>query len=308
MTKKIISNSQNGQRDHTPICWICGSSGLDLTKTSDISGALTPDAFAITDSDYGKTTELYKCTSCGFIQSSEASDVLSYYKELKDAEYEAGRKERGIQANKLLNTITGSKPYGRLVDIGAGSGILVEEAIKLGYKAEGVEPSIWLQNRAAERNIPVHLGVFPHPDVAGNIDVISIVDVIEHVNDPVGLLTDIRKGLSDSGIGLVVTPDVGSFAAHLLGKRWWHYRIAHIGYFNRKTLFLALERAGLDVVCAGRPCWYFTLSYLLERANHYLPSFLRLPDVAILSRMTIPLNLRDSLYVVFRKIREESTL
>lgn len=308
MTKQNISNSRNGQGSHILICWICGSSGLRLVKASDINGPLAPEAFAITDSDYGKTTALYKCADCGFIQSSEASDVLSYYKDLKDTEYEAGRKERTVQANKLLHMITGSRPGDRLVDIGAGSGILVEEAIKLGYKAEGVEPSTWLQNQAAKRNIPVHLGIYPHPDVAGNIDVICLVDVIEHVNNPVALLVDICKGMSENGIGLVVTPDVGSLAARVLGKRWWHYRIAHIGYFNRKTLFLALERAGLEVVRAGRPCWYFSLFYLLERVNQYLPSFLRFPDIAILSRVTIPLNLRDSLYIVFRKASKERAL
>lgn len=282
-------------------CWVCGSQSLHFFKASDIDTELTSQSFAITDSDYGRTGELYKCSECGFIQCTDIQNALSFYETLEDTEYEAGRAERALQARKLLEIVLSEKPRGRLVDIGAGSGILVEQARLLGYEAEGVEPSRWLQQQAASRGLPVHLGVFPHAAIERGIDVVTLVDVIEHVSNPVTILRQMCESMADNGIGLVVTPDVGSLAARLLGKRWWHFRFAHIGYFDKKTLLSALRHAGLESIHIGRPTWYFPGDYLLKRVNHYLPTFLQFPVPSFWSKVAIPLNLRDSLYVLFRK-------
>lgn len=292
-----VSQAKRGKQK----CWVCGSASMGFFKASDVEGKLTSQSFAITDSDYGHTGELYKCRECGFLQCTDIRNALSFYEELEDEEYEAGRAERALQARKLLELVAREKPSGRLVDIGAGSGILVEQAIARGYLAEGVEPSRWLQEQATSRGLPVHVGEFPHEAIETGIDVVMLVDVIEHVSNPVSILRRMRECMADNGIGLVVTPDVGSLAARFLGTRWWHFRFAHIGYFDKKTLLCALKRAGLEPIRIGRPKWYFPVDYLLERVNHYLPSFLRLPAAPFLNNIVIPLNLRDSLYVLFRK-------
>ena len=131
---------------------------------------------------------------------------------------------------------------------------------------------------------------------------VTLVDVIEHVSKPVELLSNAQVEISHQGVGLVVTPDLNSLVASLMGWRWWHFRIAHIGYFNKSTLLLALKRVGLKPIRIGRPSWYFSADYLLERVNQYLPRYLRLPVLRFSKRLTIPLNLRDSLFVVFRKL------
>ena len=300
----MITRSQTSQ-DNAPLdadpCWVCGSTRLVLYKRSDVQEGLSSRSFAITDSDYGRTGELYRCQDCGFLQCTDIRNALSFYEQLEDKEYEEGRTERALQARKLLALVKPEKGRGRLVDIGAGSGILVEQATALGYEAEGVEPSNWLREQAIGRGLPVHLGVFPHPNVEAGIDLVTLVDVIEHVSEPVALLRSIRSFMADDGVGLVVTPDVGSATARLLGKHWWHFRFAHIGYFDKKTLLLALSRAGLEPIRVGRPSWYFAADYLLERINRYLPKFLRVPVSKYWGKFIIPLNLRDSLYVVFRK-------
>ena len=164
----------------------------------------------------------------------------------------------------------------------------------MGWRAEGIEPSRWLQKTAADRNLPVSLGTFPHPEVHGPFDVITLIDVVEHVPNPVELLVHIRQALGDGGIAVIVTPDVGSIAARILGWRWWHYRAAHIGYFKKSNLLLALERAGMKAVLVKRPGWFFTADYLWVRTHRYLPRFLRVSPPEFLRRVVVPLNLRDS--------------
>jgi SAM-dependent methyltransferase len=190
-----------------------------------------------------------------------------------------------------------------LLDVGAGSGILVAAAGERGYQAIGVEPSRPLQTRAVELNLPVIHGVIPHPSVKGPFDIITVIDVIEHVPDPSGLAKAVSDIMSDNGICIMVTPDVGSVAARLMGWRWWHYRIAHIGYFNKQTFTQAVKNAGLRPISFHRPTWYFPASYLLKRAMSYLPSWLRMPVPIFLDRILIPLNLFDSYLVVLEKER-----
>lgn len=264
---------------------------------------LSSAAFRITDANYGHTAAIYRCDACGFLECPEIHDPLDFYESMEDEGYEHSAPARALQARMLLRNLSPylTMPNPGLLDIGAGSGILVEEAKAAGFRAEGVEPSVWLQTRAANKGLTVHRGVLPHPDVRPPYDVVTLVDIVEHVTDPVALLRNAREMMAEDGVGLLVTPDVNSLAAHLLGWKWWHYRVAHVGYFNRKTLGLALAEAGLRPLAISRPKWYFPADYLADRLMRYLPPVLRMPVPRSLSRVTIPLNLFDSLAVVFTK-------
>jgi len=287
----------NDHRQANSRCWICGGQSLTKVKDSSLSKP-SAQSFRITDSSYGVTAAIFRCEECSFLQCPELNDVVRFYEQMDDAEYEKTRSERGIQARKILECLAGYRPSGKLLDIGSGAGILVEQALGLGYDARGVDPSRWLQARAQERGLPVTLGVFPHPEIVGPFDLITVIDVLEHVEDPMRLLQDVRAHLSKDGLAVIVTPDVQSVAARLLGFRWWHYRMAHIGYFSRTTLTNALRRAGLIPKSFQRPSWYFPASYLVERVGVYLPRPLRLRVPGFLSTLLVPLNLRDSMLVV----------
>lgn len=282
-------------------CWVCGSRGLTLVRQSGIMGAISSADFAITDSRYGVTGALHRCPTCGFVQCDELTRVVRFYEASEDQAYEAGREQRVLQARRLLDIVAHHVPRGRLVDIGAGTGMLVQAASEMGYEAEGVEPSRWMSQRARDLGLKVYTGAYPHEAIRRGFDVVTLIDVIEHVEHPVDLLRHVASELAEDGVGLVVTPDLRSVAARLMGPRWWHFRVAHIGYFDRRTLLLALDRAGLVAVETGRPGWYFRADYLVARVNRYLPRVLRLPTMRFLRHLTVPLNLRDSLYVVFRK-------
>lgn len=282
-------------------CWACGGKEFRLYKNTDVKEELNSQNFAITNFNYGMTGELHKCQACDFIQCSDLQDVLGFYEDLEDQEYENTRKERKLQESRLLKYIGRYKASGSILDIGAGSGILVEAALETGYQATGIEPSRWLQENADKLQLPVLQGTFPHPDTPGPYDIISLVDVIEHLPEPINLLQDIHKALDDHGIFVTTTPDVNSMVARILRHKWWHFRMAHIGYFNRSNLRILLERAGFEVVSMTRPSWYFTLKYLGVRILSFFPKFLRFPLPRFFEKIIIPVNLRDSIQVVCKK-------
>ncbi len=286
-------------------CWVCGGASVTKFKDANYNGPLTAENFAITDSAYGVTHDIYKCGDCGFLFSPDTPEVLGFYEGLVDEGYEDSRRQRLSQAEGLLKTFCKFLPKGRtrlsLLDVGAGSGILMEEAGKLGFQTTGVEPSEWLSKQARERGLNVLTGVLPHKDVAiGSFDAVTLIDVIEHVPVPSQILKDIRPYLKNDGVLFVVTPDVASPMARLLGMKWWHFRLAHIGYFSPGNLKRLARQAGYDVVSLSRPWWFFTLDYAIERGNVYLPMFLQVPVFNWMKKVCIPVNFFDSMTIVLR--------
>ncbi|MBE9041885.1 class I SAM-dependent methyltransferase [Oscillatoriales cyanobacterium LEGE 11467] len=291
------------------VCWVCDTPNPQVVKLANITEPLTSESFAITDSHYGQTEEIQRCQNCGFLQCSDFENVLSFYEQLEDVAYEETRAERMLQAQKLLEILQKYRSKGTFFDIGAGSGILVEAALKMGYDAEGIEPSLWLQQQAQKHQLPVYAGSFPDdcfPDTKPRhrYDIVTLIDVIEHVPNPGEVVAEVAKILSEDGIVAVVTPDVGSLAAKILGWKWWHFRVAHIGYFNRKTLNLMMKRAGFECVKMTRPTWYFPAEYLLERLAKYLPFRLPISSPAWMKKIVIPLNLGDSLLGIYQRKRK----
>lgn len=281
-------------------CWVCDGDRLTpFRKSTAGPEPLAASSFRITDAEYGRTLELARCRDCGFVQLARDVDLTPYYARMDDESYEATRPFRALQAGRLLDGLPPVGPRPRLLDVGAGSGVLVEEAIRRGWVAEGVEPSAWLAERGRARGLPVHLGTLPHPDVNPPHDVVTLVDVLEHVTRPRDLLREVRAVLRPGGRLLVVTPDVGSIPARALGSRWWHYRIAHVGYFTLRTLNALLSDSGFTLQDWKRPTWHLPLDYLWIRAARLLPLLRAVPVPGALARMTVRLNLLDSIVAVY---------
>jgi 2-polyprenyl-3-methyl-5-hydroxy-6-metoxy-1,4-benzoquinol methylase len=282
-------------------CWVCGCSRFTLVRPSSVDRDLDAGHFQITDKNYGQTLAIYRCHSCGFMQCHDIENTLAFYEEMEDESYEQGRSQRLMQARTLLSYLATYKSSGHLLDVGAGTGILVEEALKMRFDAQGIEPSDALTSVAEEHGLPVLKGVLPHSSARADYDVVTLIDIIEHVTDPRSLLEQIVAVMSDEAYCMIVTPNVNSIAARVMGARWWHFRIAHVGYFNQKTLAILIDKAGLEIVTTSSPGWYFPANYLLERLFSYLPQWLRPPIPRFLEKLTVPLNLYDSLCVICRK-------
>lgn len=282
-------------------CWVCGFHAMKKIYDDGDKISLKPSSFKITDSHYGTTLSRYKCKHCGFVQCN-ITDVTSFYENLEDSEYIESEDQRNLQFIKLLDSVEKYIPdKARILDIGAGSGMFVKEALKRGYDVVGVEPSEYLVNQAESEGLPVIKGTFPESlKGKGKYDVIFMTDVIEHIADPLKMLSYLPKALKDNGIVIVTTPNVSSIAARVLGRRWWHYRIAHIGYYNKRTLKIMMHRAGMKPVKFMYAKWFFSSGYILERLRRYIPFIAPIEKVAPKNIM-IPVNLFDSMLVIFKR-------
>ena len=90
------------------------------------------------------------------------------------------------------------------------------------------------------RTTPLHQGMYP-PD---SFDVVTMFDVLEHVEDPKETVRVVRSILEDDGLFVLSYPDWGSIFARLLKRRWWFTLSVHLFYFTRKTIAKLLEQEG----------------------------------------------------------------
>jgi 2-polyprenyl-3-methyl-5-hydroxy-6-metoxy-1,4-benzoquinol methylase len=153
-----------------------------------------------------------------------------------------------------------------LLDIGAASGIFLNLARNAGYRVTGIEPSAALVADAEKLyGLNLFCGTVEQFVASEKFAVITLLDVLEHVTDPGALLASVDRLLAPGGMLVIVTPDIDSLAARIMGGRWWHYRVAHVNFFNRRSLEWLLAKNGFATVLRKRFAWNFSLYYLLTR-------------------------------------------
>ena len=90
------------------------------------AAALSPSAHAV-----GGHGDLLVCTECGTVQQPilpHGAELHDLYRDMRDDEYLSEEAGRRATANRLLDLIGVHVPEGRLLDVGCGHGLLLDEA------------------------------------------------------------------------------------------------------------------------------------------------------------------------------------
>jgi 2-polyprenyl-3-methyl-5-hydroxy-6-metoxy-1,4-benzoquinol methylase len=144
----------------------------------------------------------------------------------------------------------------RLLDVGSGMGSLLEVAQGMGFDAEGIdlcEPNV---AHATARGLRVTHGDAEAMGFEDTFDVITMMDIVEHVLDPVHLLRVAYRALKPGGRLVVYTPNHRAsvvLLARLLKRVGVTYPAEeifgrnHVCFFDDRTLKTALENAHLSV-------------------------------------------------------------
>jgi SAM-dependent methyltransferase len=291
-------------------CSLCGSRRartlFDRPRLSDLMGQA--DFIASTDrfSEYGR---IVRCRDCGFVYTSPrpAAETLQRgYGDCVDEDYIQQSSSRSINAHLSLSTIKRFVRKGRLLELGCAVGYFLNAA-RADFEVEGVEPSAWACRIARERfRLEVSAesieGASRPPGV---FDVVAMIDVIEHLADPVGALRRAAQWLRPGGVLYLVTPDIRSLSALLMGRYWWGLRPAHLQYFDRASLRRALGQAGLEPVWEKSFGRMFSYRYWADRLRNYPAPLYRLLTAGIrcldLEEKFLYINTRDSLEICARK-------
>lgn len=159
-------------------------------------------------------------------------------------------KKRFDHLFKNLNLFLDKK--GQLLDVGAATGFLVLEANKKGYQAEGVEISKWAADYGKKKlKVKIfHGDIFKSNFKKESFDVVTILDVLEHLEDPIKELKEAWRILKPGGIVYIETINFDNFISkNLIGKNYKHMVPAyHLIYFGRKQLKEFLQKANFKVL------------------------------------------------------------
>ena len=259
--------------------------------------------------------DVLACSACGVGRADATNfDPAAYY---TDAYFD-GRQADGYadyagseavlrrEFKATVEYLSRFVPRGRLLEIGCAYGFFLLEARRR-FNVSGIEIAESAVRFCHGRGLTdVHHGVLGEETVRDlpSMDAIVLLDVIEHFADPNEAFRLLTSKLKHKGVVLLTTGDWSSVVARVTGPHW---RLMtppqHLFYFTPKSLRILGQRHGLATVSIGHPWKIVPLSLILyqlgrmlgRRASSYSQSHL-------LSSIGIPLNLFDTMRVVYRKI------
>jgi SAM-dependent methyltransferase len=231
-------------------CRVCAGH-LSLRVAGTNGHTPVAEAFAPSQHETGRHGDLLACVECGTVQQPllPAGDELhELYRDMSDDAYLGEEAGRRATAAHLLDLIAEQVPAGRLLDVGCGHGLLLDEARSRGYDTVGLELSRSAASHAREE-LGVDVREAPVEDFADadGFDVVVLADVLEHLDDPVAAVDRCAGLLRPGGVLCVVTPDPSSVTARIAGRRWWGFVPAHACLLPRATLRELLAARGLVI-------------------------------------------------------------
>jgi 2-polyprenyl-3-methyl-5-hydroxy-6-metoxy-1,4-benzoquinol methylase len=193
------------------------------------------------------------------VQHTTARSVAFFEQEYTNAEpgsYFDPVQQRAISELKYAFLASLRPNGGSLLDVGCGSGSFVDVAAVRGWRAVGIDPAA----RSGRTTSGAEIVNGTLDGLSGQqFDVVSLWDVIEHVEEPLALLAAAKRHLRADGFLLLETGNYQSAGRILGGEHWWDYQVDHRWYFGTKTLFALLQQVGLGRVIVServlRPHW-----------------------------------------------------
>jgi 2-polyprenyl-3-methyl-5-hydroxy-6-metoxy-1,4-benzoquinol methylase len=135
---------------------------------------------------------------------------------------------------------------GTALDCGCGQGLLLHGLRERGWNVVGTELTDEAA-RFARSVLSLNVLVGDLSDLQlkdGAYDVIILRHVLEHVDDPAGVLREARRRLRNGGLVLVAVPNFGSVEAGVWKRHWFHLDVPrHVTHFTPTTLRRLLEEA-----------------------------------------------------------------
>jgi SAM-dependent methyltransferase len=250
-----------------------------------------------------------KCKKSGviFLSSSEHMNMTHYEeKERRDRKHAVniGHEDR-LRRKELIQNIVINRKW---LDIGTGSGGILDELSPLVSKASAVEP------HKVARDSLIQLGYDVYPNIESvtenDFDIITLFHVFEHFTNPIEDLKKIFKKLNNQGRVIIEVPQANdfllSFFDHDSFKKftfWSEHLILH----TRDSLKRFLEEAGFEEIIING-CQRYPLANHLhwlspgQPGGHEKWSFLRTKELdSAYAQMLAKMDKTDTLIAIATK-------
>ena len=195
----------------------------------------------------------YLCTRCSFEffinQNKESSNNLYENDPDYDSDLDVSKNFNDLiqwnhnKAIKFLNKKFKNRSSIKLLDIGCFNGFFVKKMMNKGYDAYGIDLNIKALNYGIQR-YELNKRIFNKKIeelITENekYNVITMFEVLEHLEDPRGFLEDVKKILEEKGILIISTPNNNMIWRPLLDNP-----PHHLSRLNPSNLYNCLKSLG----------------------------------------------------------------
>ena len=216
-------------------CPLCGSASIKAK-------------YKIDKYDYKFDTDI--CNNCGFIFMNPQFDDETL-KEFYSKEYYSGtanysyiderekKKFFSYVWDSRLKVIKKYSQSGNFLDVGCSFGGFLERASNY-FIPFGIELSPYSASFAKKLfGDNIHCGTLKdHPFQYNSFSVITMIELIEHLEDPKKAILECYKLLHERGLLVIQTANMDGNQAKKLGSNYEYFMPGHLSYFSKKNLKL----------------------------------------------------------------------
>jgi SAM-dependent methyltransferase len=217
---------------------------------------------------------LYRCRQCSTLNAYDwqaelelhndhfqGLDLQQYFRSVK------ATRERSYAS--LHQHVQKHVPTGTWLDVGCSYGWLLAHMAQHGYEVSGVEPSHEAAVHATQQGHKIWEGLYPAVVPEGEkFNIISFMDVLEHLSNPLEILQITREKLHSQGLVVIQVPDQACWLYR--SAQWMHwgsggrmnfalrrlwlldFDFPHQTYFTAAGLTKLLQQAKLKCVSLWR--------------------------------------------------------
>lgn len=259
-----------------------------------------------------------QCSNCGLIRQNPylewdhlkeyyPDDYNSYQPQASEISSTIRRLDKRYGLLKRVKLVYRYQPSGRWVDIGAGTGRILQEAMLWDkWELMGIEP---VKKAADYITSRTGLPVFANrlEEFTGNndhFDIVTMWDVLEHFVDPIEILKKINQILKPKGVLIFSIPNLRSLDRKLFKNYWVGYDLPrHLHLFPDDLLNQILNQLGFKVIkkkciAGSHGALMLNLAFLNKKIDaKLLTRLLSLGSDSIIPRIFtfIPLYIMDQL-------------
>ncbi len=191
-----------------------------------------------------------RCNRCGLVYAGSTEQEQQWLDADVWTHYIEQLKWKNLNFSNRIDGIERHRCCGKLLEVGCYVGALLDIARKRGWDVSGIEPAVGPAKYARDvYGINVYHGYLSEANYSpGSVDVVVMLEVIEHLHSPSKELEEVNRILRDDGLLVLETPNICNLSYKLLKNRWRQFMPGHCFFFSPITIRRLLEKVGFRLI------------------------------------------------------------
>jgi len=257
-----------------------------------------------------KGVDVLDCTSCGHRFAGIRADEGHVATVYADAYFTGGgagytdyAAESGIlrkRGRDYAAKIAAHSRPGRMLDVGAAAGYILEGFQDAGWLGVGLEPNAAMSALGRERQLDIRNRSLESFTSDERFDLVTMIQVAAHFYDPRAAFEKAHSLLKPGGLLLIETWDRSSISARIFGMNWHEYSPPSVlNWWTKDGLDRFLSHQGFTRIDGGRPSKKISGGHVRSLLKYRLGDNLLLKLIP--ERINFPYPSEDLFWALYKK-------